>query len=245
MRIDAYFTVPEVDATTIDGATAVVIDVVRATTTIIEALANGARAIFPTASTEEAVKLASSLGRDDALLCGERKGLKIEGFDLGNSPHEFTPDVVQGMKLVMSTTNGTRALGIGQEASRILPCSFTNLGAVASAVSEDDRLVLVCAGLEDRFCIDDALCAGQLIQRILDRRSRDDRHDRPVLNDAAQAALAIATTREATREFLSATTGGAALIEIGMGDDLDICVDVDRHDIVAEMTEQGITRATA
>lgn len=245
MRIDAYFTVPEVDATTTDGATVVVIDVVRATTTIIEALANGARAIFPTASTEEAVKLASSLGRDDALLCGERKGLKIEGFDLGNSPREFTPDVVKDMKLVMSTTNGTRAFGIGQEAARILPCSFTNLGAVASSVAEDERVVVVCAGRDERFCIDDALCAGHLIQRILLRRSESDRHDEPLLNDAAQAARAIASTREPTPEFLSTTTGGALLIEIGMGDDLEVCVDVDRHNIVAEMTERGIMRATA
>ena len=70
------------------------IDVVRATTTIVEAMANGARAIYPTESTEEAVRLASSMGREDTLLCGERKGHKVEGFDLGNSPREFTADVV-------------------------------------------------------------------------------------------------------------------------------------------------------
>ncbi len=85
-----------VDEASVEGRTAVVIDVIRATSTLVEALANGARAIFPTVSTEEAVKLASSLGREDTLLCGERKGLKIEGFDLGNSPAEFTPEVVAG-----------------------------------------------------------------------------------------------------------------------------------------------------
>ena len=113
------------------------IDVVRATTTIIEALANGARAIYPTDSTEEAVKLASSMGREDTLLCGERRGHKVEGFDLGNSPREFTSEaVVDGKKLVMSTTNGTRAFSVGREGRRLLPCAFTNLGAVAGGVAE-------------------------------------------------------------------------------------------------------------
>ena len=98
MRIDTYFTVPEVDTSALGEATVVVVDVVRATTTIVEALANGAKAIYPTESTEEAVRLASSMGREDTLLCGERKGLKIEGFDLGNSPREYTADVVGGKK---------------------------------------------------------------------------------------------------------------------------------------------------
>lgn len=240
MRIDAYFTVPEVDPTSIDDAAVVVIDVVRATTTIIEALANGARAIYPTSSTEEAVKLASSLGREDTLLCGERKWLKIEGFDLGNSPHEFTAEVVQDKKLVMSTTNGTRALAVGQEGSRILPCAFTNLGAVAATVSDEDRLVVICAGQDDHFCLDDALCAGHLIQRIMN--AGEGEHE---LNDAAQAARALAGSRNPTRGFLSVTAGGAALVEIGMGDDLDVCADVDRHDIVAEMTDQAIIRSGA
>ena len=118
MRIDTYFTVPEVDGASLAESTVVVIDVVRSTTTIIEALANGARAIFPTESTEDAVRLAQSLGREDSILCGERKGEKVEGFDLGNSPAEFTREVVEDKKLVMSTTNGTRALAIAQEGDR-------------------------------------------------------------------------------------------------------------------------------
>lgn len=238
MRIDTYFTVPEVDPAVIGEATVVVIDVVRATTTIIEALANGARAIYPTDSTEEAVKLASSLGREDTLLCGERKGHKVEGFDLGNSPHEFSAEAVGGMKLVMSTTNGTRALGIGREGARLIACAFTNLGAVAQSLAEDEFVVIICAGQGDRFSLDDALCAGHLISRMTASTDGD-----AVLNDAARAALALATARKPTRKFLRETAGGAALVEIGFGDDLDICADVDRHDIVAEMSEQAITRS--
>lgn len=240
MRIDTFFTVPEVDPGVLDGATVVVIDVVRATTTIIEALANGARAIYPMDSTEEAVRLAHSMGREDTLLCGERKARKVEGFDLGNSPREFTRDIVAGKKLVMSTTNGTRALGVGREGARVLPCAFTNLGAVAAGLADDAHVVILCAGQDDRFSLDDALCAGHLILRLL-----DDREDEPEFNDASRAARAIAMARKPTRRFLGLTAGGAAILDIGLGDDLEICSDVDRHEILVEMREQAITAAGA
>lgn len=240
MRIDTFFTVPEMDPGALDGATVVVIDVVRATTTIIEALANGARAVYPTDSTEEAVRLGHSMGPEDTLLCGERKGLKIEGFDLGNSPREFTPDVVGGKKLVMSTTNGTRALGAGHEGVRVLPCAFTNLGAVAHGIANEDHVVLLCAGQDDRFSLDDALCAGHLILRLVELLDEE-----PEFNDASRAAYAIASARKPTRRFLGVTAGGAAILEIGLGEDLVICSDVDRHDILVEMREKAITRAGA
>ena len=116
MRVDVHFTRAEVDSAALAEATAVVINVLRATTTIVEALANGAVGVYPTVSAEDAVKLAASLGREDTLLCGERKGVKVDGFDLGNSPAEFTAEVVDGKKLVMSTTNGTRAFSSASEA---------------------------------------------------------------------------------------------------------------------------------
>lgn len=240
MRIDTYFTVPEVDGVPLAESTVVVIDVVRATTTIIEALANGARSIYPTESTEDAVRLASSLGREDTLLCGERRGKKIEGFDLGNSPAEFVAEIVGDKKLVMSTTNGTRALRVSEEGARAVPCAFTNLGAVASHVANDERVTILCAGQEDRFSLDDALCAGHLIRRILDARD-----DEPEFNDASRAARALAQARKPTRRFLSLAAGGRAVIDIGLADDLAICADVDRHDIVGHMSDQTITRAGA
>ena len=243
MRIDTYFTVPEVESDSIVGATAVVIDVVRATTTIVEALANGARSIYPTDSTEEAVRLASSMGREDSLLCGERRGLKVEGFDLGNSPGEFTADVVAEKKLVMSTTNGTRAIAAARGGERILPCAFTNLGAVAREIASDERIAVICAGRNDNFGLDDALCAGHLILRVLAELGDD--AEEPDFNDSSRAVRALASAREPTRGFIGRSSAGASVIEIGLGDDLDICCDVDRHDIVATMTDQAITRAGA
>lgn len=239
MRIETYFTVGEADQGALADATVVVIDVVRSTTTIVEALANGARGIYPAVSTEEAVKLAQSLGRDDTLLCGERKAQKVEGFDLGNSPGDFTRDAVDGKRLVMSTTNGTRAFSLGHESARVLACAFTNLGAVAGEVAGVDDLVILCAGREGRFSMADALCAGHLIARILGGSDGD--HE---LDDASQAAKALAS-RKPSKRFLSATAGGKALADIGLEGDLEICSDVDRHDFVAEMVDQAITRAGA
>ena len=236
MRIDTYLTVEELDPATLESATVVVVDVVRATTTLVEALANGARAIYATASTEEAVKLAQSLGRKDTLLCGERKGSKVPGFDLGNSPREFTRAAVGGKRLVMSTTNGTRALAKGQHSARLLTGAFTNLSAVARAVNGADRLVVLCAGREGRFTLDDALCAGYLVRKVQGEREC-------VMNDASQAVAAWAGFREPTRKFLETTDGGRALVEIGLGEDLDVCAEIDRHDVVAEMRNQAFVRA--
>jgi 2-phosphosulfolactate phosphatase len=236
MRIDTYFTVEELDPATLESATVVVVDVVRATTTLVEALANGARGIYATASTEEAVKLAQSLGREDTLLCGERKGSKVAGFDLGNSPREFTRDAIEGKRLVMSTTNGTRALAKGQHGARLLTCAFTNLSAVAKAVQGAERVVVLCAGREGRFTLDDALCAGHLVRMVQGDREL-------ALNDASQAAAAWAGFRKPSRKFLEGTEGGRTLLEIGLGDDLDVCAEIDRHDIVAEMRNQAIVRA--
>lgn len=240
MRIDAHFTLAEVDPATLSDASAVVVDVVRATTCIVEALANGALAIYPTESTEEAVRLAQSLGREDALLCGERKGVKVEGFDFGNSPHEFAPDAVAGKKLVMSTTNGTRALGAAAGARRVIVGALTNLGAVAQAVSDDEALALVCAGRNGIFSIDDALCAGHLIRRVVE--SVPGEHE---LNDAARAALALAEGQEPTAGFLATTAAGQAIAAIGFEEDLEVCGAVDRHDIVPVLHDQAITLAGA
>ena len=234
MRIEACFTVGEVDQSTLTDATVVVIDVVRSTTTIVEALANGARGIYPTVSTEDAVKLAHSLGREDTLLCGERKGKKVEGFDLGNSPGDFTPEAVQDKRLVMSTTNGTRAFALGHESERVLACAFTNLSAVAAEIAGVEDLVVLCAGREGRFSMGDALCAGHLISLALEGAEGDHR-----LNDAALAARALAH-RKPSKRFLAETACGRALVEIGLEANLEICAEVDRHPLVAEMVDQAI-----
>lgn len=237
MKASVYFNVAEADFSAVSEAAVVVIDVIRATTTMVEALANGARAIYPVASTEEAVKLAQSLGREDTLLCGERRGVKVEGFDLGNSPGEYTSAVVKDKRLVMSTTNGTVALAEAAEAKRVLACSLTNLTAVADAVRGEDSLVVLCAGRQNRFSLDDALCAGHLLQKL-------DGEGELEMNDGARAASALAAAMEPTRALLAGTAAGEALDAIGLAGDLDVCADLDRHAVVAEMKENAVVAAS-
>jgi 2-phosphosulfolactate phosphatase len=238
MTIDVFFSPAVVDEASVEGRTAVVIDVIRATSTLVEALANGARAIFPTVSTEEAVKLASSLGREDTLLCGERKGLKVEGFDLGNSPAEFTPGVVKGKQLVMTTTNGTRAFVASEGADRVFAASFLNLSAVSKALVDSSRLVIVCSGRENRFALDDALCAGLLVRNALEKGA-----DGWKLNDAARVAADLAEKYTVDAEFLRSTAAGSALVDVGLETDLELCASVDRHDLLPEMRDRRITVA--
>ena len=237
MKVQTFFSPAEVDSSAAVDATAVVIDVIRATSTMVEALASGARAIYPTLSTEEAIRLANSMGREDTLLCGERKGLKIDGFDLGNSPREFTPERVEGKRLVMTTTNGTRAFLAVQGARRVLVLSFLNLTAVARAIGQAERLVVVCAGKEDRFSMDDALCAGVFLQEVLGEEPLSGAHE---LNDQSRAVLSLAQAHGPDESFLRASAAGAALVEVGLEEDLSVCAVRDRHTLVPEMQDRMI-----
>ena len=235
MNTAVFFTVNEVAGAALEDHTAVVIDVLRASSTIVAALACSAQAIFPVVSTEEAIKLATSLGRDFALLAGERKGLKIDGFDLGNSPREFTLETVAGKQVVMTTTNGTRALVAAQDARRLLVGSLVNLAAVVDAVADAERLAIICAGTDGRFAIEDALCAGLLIQRLEERLGVE-----LELDDAGRTAHALATQFSADPYFLAESAAGRALGEIGLAEDVSWCARVDAETIVPEVKDRVI-----
>ena len=234
MKIDVHFE-PAAPLPDLTGSTVVVIDVLRSTSSMVEALVNGAQGVYPAASTEEAIKLASSLGRDDTILCGEARGLMIEGFDLGNSPLEFSSENVAGKRLVMSTTNGTRAFFLVGDAVTVLACSFTNLSAVGVAAMESDSIVVVCAGMGGLFSLDDAVCAGALVQRIRAAAEVD-----VELNDAAMGAVEMALTFRVNADFLASTSNGQHLVDIGLREDLEICAEIDRYSVVPEMDDRVI-----
>src|SRR5687768_13648602 len=187
MRLDVYLTPGEVVPGEMVQRTVVVLDVLRATTTIAQALANGARSIYPVSSIEEALRLANTFGRDEVLLCGERKCLPIEGFDLGNSPREFTRERVAGKILVMTTTNGTAAMALTVNSSKVFIGSMLNISAVIDElVRMEADPVFLCAGRERHFSLEDAACAGEFAVRLMEARPGD-----WVLNDGAQAAVAL------------------------------------------------------
>jgi 2-phosphosulfolactate phosphatase len=239
VKLSAFFTPAELwNAEPADVV--VVVDVLRATSTIVQALANGARAIFPVATVEDAAALAQNLGRDTTLLCGERGGLPIDGFDLGNSPAEFTRERVEGQALVMTTTNGTRALlaaaeQAGGDGTSVLVGSFLNLEVVARRLRRASAAWLVCAGREGRYATEDALCVGALVRAL---ESTDNELE---LNDAADTARRlIGKTRDVAR-LLGLSTAGRHLVELGLGDDVTFCARLNRSTHVPEFRERKIT----
>ncbi|MDT8341540.1 MAG: 2-phosphosulfolactate phosphatase [Longimicrobiales bacterium] len=232
MKVQVLFTIPETAGVDVAGATVAVVDVLRATSTMVTALARGARAVFPSASTEDALRLAQSLGREDTLLCGERRGLRIQGYDLGNSPLEYTREVVEGRRLIMNTTNGTRAILVMEDADAVLALAFLNLGAVASEVRERERLICLCAGREDAFALEDAVCAGLLLQRL---RAEGVELDP---DDGARAALALAQAHEPNEAFLASTLAGRALLASELGADLAWCARVDALAVVPVLRDR-------
>lgn len=236
MKLDVFFSPDELVGLDIREHTAVVIDVLRATSVIAQAISSGARAIYPTGSMEEAVRLGQNLDRADLLMCGERRGLAIEGFDLGNSPLEFTPDVVGEKTLVMATTNGTPAVVAAGTARRTVVGSFLNLGAVRDAIASDAAVAVVCAGREKRFALEDAVCAGMLVERL---KGRGTRHE---LNDAGLAALELAKIHDQDLDgMMRRTAAGQQLLEIGHEHDLVYCAGVDQLDVVPRLEDRRIT----
>ena len=227
--VNVYFLPNRVPTHVLEGHTVVVIDVLRATTTIVAALAAGARSVMPCLSIDEARRRAEQLG-GDALLAGERGGLKIEGFDLGNSPSEFTLQIVAAKTLVMTTTNGTKALLSVAKASEILIGAFVNLSAVCRSVSPDTPLDIVCAGTDEEVTEDDVLVAGALVRRLALGDAMVE------LNDSAQIARdtwsRFKERGESLADALRTTRGGRNLVDIGMQPDIGFAAKIDRYDLV-------------
>ena len=233
MRVDVAFTPAEVKGT-VGRRSVVVIDVLRATSSMVEALVNGARSILPVAGVDEAVRKADELGRDAVLLCGERDAEPIRGFHLGNSPAEFTSERVAGKTLVMTTTNGTAALLIGAGGSACLAGALLNARAVARRVVElGADALLLCSGRESSFALEDALCAGRIARHIREIAGRVSG------NDGLSAALRLSRSPPSVRT-LARTAAGRRLEEIGRRDDIVFCAQENRYDVVPVLDEHRI-----
>jgi 2-phosphosulfolactate phosphatase len=225
-KLDVVFTPGQLGEAKWSGKVVVVaIDVLRATTTAVTALVNGARAIRPVAEPEEGRAALAGFPVGEALLGGERYGKPLPGFDLGNSPAEYRPKVVRGKTVILSTTNGTRLLARCAGATEVLLGALVNAGAVAERVGtwEGDAL-LACAGRHGGFSLEDAVCAGLLVNR-LGAGWR--------LGDGAAAALGLCGTygRHPGRALWE-SPHGRYLTELGLGDDLADGAAVDRYRLV-------------
>ncbi len=242
MKIDVYFTPAGVGLPDVQGKTVVVIDVLRATTTIAVALHNGAKAVLPSGSTEEALRLAQNLERDDVLLAGERKSVRIPGFALGNSPLEFTSDVVHGKTIVLTTTNGTPALIAAHGAREVLAAAAVNFGAVVqrcrAVLAEQGELVILCSGRERQFALEDSFAAGRLTKVLLPEGGLR----KVAVNDGALASLEIARHYgERWLRAFRASTHGQVLAELGFRDDLKLAAEENTHPVLAVYADRRIT----
>ncbi len=239
MKIDVHFTPLGLVAGDLAGRGVVVIDVLRATTTVITALANGAKAVIPAATSEEAVRLASNLEKDGVLLAGERKSVKIEGFALGNSPREMAAAVVAGKTIVLATTNGTPALVATQGGDPVLvgaPANFKVLTERARTIlAQRGDLVIVCAGRDKQFAIEDAYTAGRLIKAV--KRGLK----KVALNDAARAAVALVGELAGWSEALEESEAARQLAEVDRAADVAFAARPDRFAVVPTYADRRIT----
>jgi len=219
-----------------------VLDVLRTTTTILAAMASGAKAVLPAASQEEALRHLANLERDAVVLAGEKRLERIDGFDLGNSPGEMTPEAVGGRTVVMATTNGTPALVAVEYGAPVLIAAITNFSAVVARAAEvfekTQEVVILCSGRQRMFALEDAYLAGRLARALVPAKQR-----RSVqFNDAAIAALELVRRYgEKWKNAVSASTAARELKERGFKADLAAATEVDVHDIVPEYSGKLVT----
>ena len=241
MKIDVYFTPLGVKEEDLAGRGVVVIDVLRATTTIVTALANGAKAVVPAATSEEAVRLTANLEKNGILLAGERKSLKIAGFQLGNSPREMTPELVAGKTIFLSTTNGTPALVAAQAGAPVLVGAAVNFTALAERAralfTERQDLAIVCAGREKQFALEDAYTAGRLIKAV----KKGVPPKKLILNDAAQVSLELTARYKNWRDALEQCDAARQLAEVDLAADVAFSAKADRFTAVPVYADRRIT----
>jgi 2-phosphosulfolactate phosphatase len=240
MKIDLSFSASDFDDLQLREKNVVVLDILRASTTITIALNNGAREIIPVGSIESAVKISGSLFGEVTLRGGERNGKIIEGFNLGNSPLEYSETAVKGKSIIYCTTNGSVAMAKSRYAKTLVIGSFVNLSAVVSFLHEENRdFLLLCAGhagTVSNFSMEDAVCAGMMIQRLEKIETLE-----IALTDSAKAALALYKSfGRSVLKMLKTSEHGTYLAEIGFADDLKICAAVDSVPVLPIQIENKI-----
>jgi 2-phosphosulfolactate phosphatase len=203
-----------------------VIDVIRATSTIAVALAEGAQGVQPVASVEEAFALKKE--HPETLLAGERGGVALPGFDLGNSPYDMTTERVGGRQIILTTTNGTQALAACRGARAVVTASFLNLDATAQRLRElGPPWIILCAGHQGGFGVDDAAVAGALAE-ALDQ-------------DHALVSLYRSVRNDLT-EMLRGSLAGQELVKVGLEKDVPFCAQVNRLALVPTLGTDGVLR---
>ncbi len=225
IKISLYFTPQHVESELeLKDKNIVVIDVLRTSTTMLTGLTNGAKEIIPT----ESVATAGMIGRNSeghSLLCGERNGKIIEGFNLGNSVKEYTAEKVAGKTLIFSSTNGTPAMIKAKFSNTCIVLGFANLSRVVDYLSKQhEDFIILCAGKDEEFSLEDTVCAGMLIYYLAKKNSKEEYE----LTDSARGALKLYVSyKKDLLGMLKESEHGRFLISLGFEDDLAECSKVD------------------
>ena len=229
MKIDVILTPAEIatlPARDLAATTAVVFDVLRATSTVLAALASGAAGIRPVATLDEAWAMQKEI--PGSLIGGEREGVKVEGFRFGNSPLEYTREAVEGREIIHTTTNGTVALRAVAGAKCVLIGALLNLDALAAYLraAMPEHLLLVCAGSWTEFSLEDALAAGGLMARLPEAESTD-----------PGTLVSLVHQRYGLEPYscLRSSKNGRRLVNIGLGEDVAYCSRSSSSALVPEM----------
>ncbi len=219
MKINVHFTNHHFDDMYFTGKTSVAIDVLRATTVIVTALVNGAREVIPVNSVDFAMKISGNTFGGQTILGGERNTKMIEGFTLGNSPLEYTPEIVAGKSVVLYTTNGSKAIVKAKFSEIQYICCFNNLPAIANHLCLLNKDVEInCAGTNGNFNMEDAICAGRLINEMMNFDNTIE------ISDEGKASLNLNKSfGKNILKMLRNSEHGKLLIENGFADDLKIC----------------------
>jgi 2-phosphosulfolactate phosphatase len=229
MEIDIQLVPSALKSDSLLNRTIVVVDALRATSVIVHAMCEGALEILPVATVEEAFQTAKAFPRGSVLLGGEKESEKIPGFDLGNSPREYAAEKVKEKKLILTTTNGTKAFHFVSSGKEILVGSFFNIGAVAQRCLElDGDLLIFPSGDEGNFSLEDTICGGMLIE-LIEQKARKSIS----LTDASYSAqILYQKFKDNLLEAFHLSRHGAELIDRGFEDDLAYCAQIDITNVV-------------
>jgi len=241
VRTDVIFGAPAASSAELAGRVVAIIDVLRASTSIAVALANGAKAVIPFDSAEDVVLRSRNFERPVVRLAGERRMRPIPGFDLGNSPAEFTREAVEGKTLLFTTTNGTAALLAVQGARDVVVASYVNFSAafalLRSALRGGADVSILCAGRERQFALEDAACAGRFVRFITKQLPE------MVLNDGARACWTLEQRYgDNVQHVFAEAEHGRALIDAGYARDLEWCAAIDSYPVVPVYQDRQITK---
>lgn len=237
MKLFVYHT-PELVPTTTSPDCAIAVDILRATTTIATALSAGAEAVQVFSDLDQLIKVSEAHPAKLRLKTAERGGATVEGFDLGNSPFDYTPEVVKDKRIFMSTTNGTRALGCIQSAPVVLAAAMINLGTVLDYLKQNQpqTVWIVGSGWEGSFSLEDTACAGAIVSGLKDHCEFG--------NDEAIAAQALYEQwRDRLEDLFRAATHGQRLLRLNCAADIAYCAKIDVVKVLPKQTSPGVLKS--